>query len=319
MKHVLSAAAGVVAAGAAAAAYAAYRKDIAPLRRRIASERQSIETPEGHVEFGETGDGPAVLFIHGAGGGFDQGLDLGRAFLGDGYRIVAPSRFGYLGTPLPRDASFHAQATAHLRLLDALKLERVPIVGVSAGGPSAIQFCLQYPERCSALALVVPLTFLPGRDTDRLSPLFVAVLNTITKSDFVFWLAMKTARATLIETLLGTPFDDYRTAGPEEKHNVDLMLRSVLPISMRAAGIENDGVVASTLTGFELEQIRVPTLIVTVADDLYGTYESSRYTVDHIPHGKLVAFSKGGHMLVGHDRELRSLLTEFFGELRKAA
>jgi 2-hydroxy-6-oxonona-2,4-dienedioate hydrolase len=115
---------GACAAGASALTYAAYRKDLDAARKRIETEGQLIDTPHGPIEFAEAGDGPAVLLIHGAGGGFDQGLALGAAFLGDGYRIVAPSRFGYLGTPLPADASPAAQADAHLRLLDALQLER---------------------------------------------------------------------------------------------------------------------------------------------------------------------------------------------------
>jgi hypothetical protein len=43
------------------------------------------------------------------------------------------SRFGYLRTPLPKDAAPAAQADAHACLLDALHLSRVPILGISAG------------------------------------------------------------------------------------------------------------------------------------------------------------------------------------------
>ena len=42
--------------------------------------------------------------VHGAGGGFDQGLELGD-FARAGFRVIAVSRFGYLGTPLPADAA----------------------------------------------------------------------------------------------------------------------------------------------------------------------------------------------------------------------
>ena len=85
---------GALAAGASALAYVAYRKDLAAAMERIETDRQFIESSHGPIEFAEAGDGPAVLVIHGAGGGFDQGLDLGAAFLGDGYRVIAPSRFG---------------------------------------------------------------------------------------------------------------------------------------------------------------------------------------------------------------------------------
>ncbi len=307
--------AGAIATGATALAYTAYRKDIEAARRRIDADKQLIDGAHGPIEFAESGDGPAVLFIHGAGGGFDQGLDLGRAFLGDQYRILAPSRFGYLGTPLPADASAEAQADAHLRLLDALQLDRVPVIGLSAGGPSAMQFCLRHPERCSALVLVVPLAYTPQREAVRAPSLFFkAVLNTIAASDFLFWTATKVARMALIETILGTPADVYRTATIEERRIVEQMLQSILPISRRVAGIRNDSVVSSNLTRYRLEDIRVPTLAISAADDLYGTYESGLYTAEKIHNGRFVGFGSGGHLLLGHQREVRSQITNFLEE-----
>ena len=44
------------------------------------------------------GEGIPVLELHGIFGGFDQGLLVALPVLGDGFRIFAPSRFGYLGT-----------------------------------------------------------------------------------------------------------------------------------------------------------------------------------------------------------------------------
>ena len=58
----------------------------------------------GHLEHlllqPQVPEGPPVLVIHGAGGGFDQALHTAQMF-GSGFQWVAPSRFGYLGTPLP--------------------------------------------------------------------------------------------------------------------------------------------------------------------------------------------------------------------------
>ncbi len=307
--------AGAIATGATALAYTAYRKDIETARRRILADRQIIDTAEGPIEFAECGDGPAVLLIHGAGGGFDQGLNLGRAFLGDHHRILAPSRFGYLGTPLPTDASAEAQADAHLRLLDALQLDRVPVIGVSAGGPSAMQFCVRHPERCSALVLIVPLAWSPQRAVVKAPSLFFEwVLNTIAASDFLFWTATKVARMTLLRTILGTPVDAYRNAMAEERQIVDQMLQSILPISRRVAGIRNDSVVSSNLTRYQLEDIRVPTLVISAADDLYGTYEGGLYTAEQIHHGGFAGFASGGHLLLGHQAEVRSQLTSFLTE-----
>ena len=311
-----------IATGASALAYAAYRKDVEEARRRIAIERQIVGSGHGTIEFAESGDGPAVLLIHGAGGGFDQGLDLGRAFVGDNFRVVAPSRFGYLGTPLPGDASAEAQADAHLRLLDALQLDRVPVIGVSAGAPSAMQLCLRHPERCSALLLIVPLAYAPERAvTAAPSKFFETVLHAIAASDVLFWTATKVARMTLLKTILGTPVEDYRNARAEERRGVDQMLHSIRPISRRAAGIWNDSVVSSNLTRYALEDIRVPTLIISAVDDLYGTYESSFYSAEEIDDATFIGFATGGHLLLGHQAEVRSEIRRFLlesGETRSA-
>lgn len=311
-RHTLT---GVLAAGASALVYATYRKDLEAARRRIHDGRQFIDSARGPIEFAESGNGPAVLLVHGAGGGFDQGLELGRAFLGDSYRVVAPSRFGYLGTPLPSDASAEAQADAHLRLLDALELDRVPVIGVSAGAPSVLQLCLRHPERCSALVLVVPLAWAPQcGPADAPPALFTAVLNTVAASDFLFWAATKVARMTLLKTILGTPVPDYRNATPAERRTADRMLDAILPISRRVAGIRNDSLVSSGLTRYELERLHVPALIISATDDLYGTYEGSFYTAEEIGEGRFVGFPTGGHLLLGHDEEVRAQVTSFLAE-----
>ncbi len=133
-----------------------YRGDIHQARERVSTGSQIVQTPCGPIEYAIAGDGPAVLVVHGAGGGFDQGLEFARTLAGSGFRVIAMSRFGYLRTPLPADASAAAQADAHACLLDALNLPAAAIVGASAGAPSSMQFALRHPQRCTALVLLVP-------------------------------------------------------------------------------------------------------------------------------------------------------------------
>ena len=87
---------------------------------RVASGSLMADTRCGPIEYASVGEGLPVLLVHGAGGGFDQGLDLGGPLSPHGFRVIAMSRFGYLRTPLPADASAAAQADAHAALLDAL-------------------------------------------------------------------------------------------------------------------------------------------------------------------------------------------------------
>jgi pimeloyl-ACP methyl ester carboxylesterase len=175
-----------------------------------------------------------------------------------------------------------------------------------------LQLCLAHPERCLALVLVVPLAYAPKRATGRApSPFLERVLNTIASSDFLFWTATKVAHSTLLRTILGTPVEVYRSATVDERRSADQMLLTVLPVSRRIAGIVNDSIVASNLTRDPLENIRVPTLVISTADDLYGTYESALYTAEQVQDGTFVGFRTGGHLLLGHEEEARSEITSF--------
>jgi 2-hydroxy-6-oxonona-2,4-dienedioate hydrolase len=146
----------VVVVAGIAVSYVAYRDDIDQAFRRISTGSQIVQTACGPIEYAIAGTGTPVLVRHGAGGGFDQGMDFAADLAAANLHMIAMSRFGYLRTPLPADASAAAQADAHAFLLDALGIRRAAVVGVSAGGPSSMQFALRHPERCAALVLVVP-------------------------------------------------------------------------------------------------------------------------------------------------------------------
>ena len=288
----------MLVAGAAAIVWQGYCRDITAARARIAQGSRVVSTPCGVIEYGDIGSGPPVLVIHGAGGGFDQGLDFGRTLIDKGFRVIAPSRFGYLRTPLPRDESPMAQADAHACLLDALNLPRVAVAGGSMGAPSAMQLCLRHPERCSALILLFPIAFAPHPPSDlqqKPSALTQLVMNVTLKSDFAFWSTMKLSRDTLAEKILATPVADIRNAPVDEQKRALEVLRNILPISQREKGLANDMSVAPLLPRYELERITVPTLTISAEDDLFGTFKNARYTADHIPGARFVGYqsSKG--------------------------
>ncbi len=153
--------AGPIIAGLSALTYNNYQQDISRARERVSRGSQIVETLCGPIEYVTAGDGPPVLVVHGAGGGYDQGIDFAKPLVDSGFRVIAMSRFGYLRTPLPVDASTEAQAKAHACLLDALNIPRAAVLGASAGAPSSIQFALKYPERCTALVLLVPAAYAP--------------------------------------------------------------------------------------------------------------------------------------------------------------
>jgi 2-hydroxy-6-oxonona-2,4-dienedioate hydrolase len=294
--------------------YASYQRDINLARERISVGSKIVETPCGPIEYAVAGNGPPVLVVHGAGGGYDQGMDFSTALVESGFRVIAMSRFGYLRTPLPADASATAQSAAHACLLDALNIRRAAVIGASAGAPSSMQFALRYPERTAALVLLVPAAYVPrpgGAPPMKTPPGTEFLFDTALKSDFLFWAAPRVARQTVIRAILATPPALVESASADERERVAQMLDHILPVSPRRLGLLNDAAVTSSLPRYELERIAVPTLILSMADDLFGTYDGARYSAEHIPRARFIGFPSGGHLWVGHQQEVMSEIAAF--------
>ena len=268
-----------------------------------------IDTRCGPIEVQQAGAGEPLLVVHGSGGGHDQGMAFAGQLAHHGIWVIAMSRFGYLRTPMPADASAAAQADAHVCLLDALGIRRAAVMGGSAGAPSALQMVLRHPERVSALILLVPLTYKPPTQADSAAPMPAWVEATMMRllgSDFLFWAAMHVARDQVIKVVLATPPELLPAASPQERARVNAMIDNILPVSARAAGLRSDTAVGKHLAPSALDTIRVPTLIVSARDDRYGTYASAAYTASCIAGAKFIGFDQGGHTWVGHDDEVMS-------------
>jgi pimeloyl-ACP methyl ester carboxylesterase len=291
-----------------------YQHDIHQARERILAGSKIVETPCGPIEYAVAGDGPPVLVVHGAGGGYDQSMDTSKALVQSGFRVIAMSRFGYLRTPLPADASAVAQADAHTYLIDALNVRRASVVGVSAGAPSSMQLALRHPERTAALALLVPAVYVPrprGMPPMLTAPRTEFLFDTALQPDILFWAAPRLARQTVIRAILATPPAVVENSSADERERVAQVLDHILPVRPRRLGLLNDTSVTATLTLYELERIAVPTLILSMADDLFGTFEAARYSAEHIPHARFIGYPSGGHLWVGHHKEVVSEIVAF--------
>jgi 2-hydroxy-6-oxonona-2,4-dienedioate hydrolase len=270
----------------------------------------------GPSEYQEAGTGVPLLMVHGSGGGHDQGMAFARSLARQGVRVIAISRFGYLRTPMPPDASPAAQADAHVCLLDALGIRRVAVLGGSAGGPSAMQMAIRHPDRVSALVLLVPLAYKPGALADSappISPMVEKIMMRLIGSDFLFWTGTQVARNALIKLVLATPPERVAAASPQERARVNAMLDNILPVSARAAGLRSDSVLGKGIPRYALEAIRAPTLVISARDDGYGTYAGAQYTASQIAGAKFVGFNEGGHTWVGHDAEVQLEILKLLG------
>jgi 2-hydroxy-6-oxonona-2,4-dienedioate hydrolase len=286
-----------------------FESDIAAARDRAMQGGVIIQTRCGPIEYQEAGQGIPLLIIHGSGGGHDQGMAWARPLVQQDVRVIAPSRFGYLGTPRPADASPEAQADAHVCLLDALGVKKTPVMGVSAGGPSALQTAIRHPERVSALVLVVPIAYKPGTVADSAPPVSDdrdAMLMRLLGSDFLFWAALELARDQVFRYVLATPPEQIASASAQERARVNAMADQILPVSIRAIGLRDDTRLGKSLGPYALEAVRAPTLVISARNDGFGTYAGAQYTASRIAEARFIGFDDGGHLLVGHDANVQA-------------
>jgi pimeloyl-ACP methyl ester carboxylesterase len=286
-----------------------FRQDMARATVFAAAGSEVVETRCGPIEVQQAGQGIPLLMIHGSGGGHDQGMAWAQPLTQHGVRVIAMSRFGYLRTPRPPDASPEAQADAHVCLLDALGIQRAAVMGVSAGGPSAMQTAIRHPDRVRALVLVVPIAWKPGDLAASAPPIADwkdEVLLRLLGSDFLYWASLQLARDQVVRHVLATPPELVAAASEAERQRVNDLAERVLPVSARAAGLRDDTRLGKGLKPQPLSSIHMPTLVVSARDDGFGTYAPAEYTAHQIAGATFIGFDQGGHLLVGHDETVRN-------------
>ena len=302
----IAAALGLMLASFATSLNRQFRQDIGQAYGRLDGYRDAIaETDFGPIQYAELGGGQPVLVIHGIMGGVDQGLMLGDGHLPAGYRSIVPSRFGYLDSPLPEDPTPASQADAFACLLDTLGDERVAVLGTSAGATSAIEFALRYPGRCACLILISPNA--PG-EVDTVPPPR-PVASAMYRSDFGFWLMTRCFRRAMV-SMLGVP-DGFKVT-PEHEASIDEVIATVLPVKPRADGALFDLFVSNpAVNDIPLEEVSVPVLVIGAVDDPHSLFGNTKALADRILNSELVPIEDGGHMMLGHDEEVRAAIQKF--------
>jgi pimeloyl-ACP methyl ester carboxylesterase len=291
----------IMAVSAGITLYVWFHRDIQKAEARIAQGSQIAETACGRIEYSDSGTGIPVLSIHGSGGGYDQGAVIGE-LLGDGFRIIAPSRFGYLNSPYPANHSVVDQAHAYTCLLDTLGLDKVSVIAFSAGGTSALQFAQLYPDRVASLTMVSAVSNVrPVREANESA-------QSALLTNFVFWAASTLATDPTLQ-FFGVSAETQAAMTEVEMDRARAILRLMNPLSLRKTGLDHDSTEANLFDGavFDLESITAPTLVVHAEDDTFIPIAHGEYTAAHIPGARLVRFEHGGHFVAVLDSAITEI------------
>lgn len=290
-------------------AFPSYKKQMKEASERIMSESLLLETRFGAMEYAMREKGKPVLLIHGAGGGFDQGLWLGQVCLDGDYQLIAPSKFGYLNSDIPKEYSAKFQAEQYRILLDSLGIKRVIVIAVSSGGPSAMQFANDFPERVEKLILMSAVS-MPPNANDK-APVFIKIIQTIQKSDFAYWIFTKVFKPQILG-LMGIPTDNYEKFTAPQKQLANEMLDLMHPMSLRHKGTVTDGLI---IKDFVIpDKIDVPTLIIHSKNDGLVSYSHAEFTHQHIKGSKLILYENGGHGAISELEDARKHIGTFLSD-----
>jgi 2-hydroxy-6-oxonona-2,4-dienedioate hydrolase len=258
---------------------------------QIVSRRVRLADPPLAVRVLEAGDGPPLLLVHGSGMSASTWAPL-LPYLA-GHRLIAfdlpgfglSDGFDYAGRSLREHAV--AQLTS---LLDALELERVPVIGTSLGGMWALCLAVDAPERITALASVgVPAVALPGMRGD---PFFIA-LSTPGVRQVVARIgspSVAVSRRSLARGAIGSRAVELAPEGFFEVVHEGMRqpgfrtaMLSHMWLAMRLGRPRPE----NFLSDAELQNIAAPVLMIWGDDDPYGGPEIGRRAAALIPDAHL--------------------------------
>jgi pimeloyl-ACP methyl ester carboxylesterase len=254
-----------------------------------------IEIDGVEVHYQTAGDGePVFLLLH----GFAASLFSWRkvqaplSLIG---QVIAYDRpaFGLTERLMPEDwgdvnpYTIESQTQLLIHLMDALEIDKAIWVGNSAGGTQALYAYLNHPERVQALILVDPAVYVGGGAPDWSKFL----LKTPQMRRIGPWLVRSIA--SWGESAIDMAWHDPALVTPEVIEGYSLPLhaenwdRALWEFTLASRELDLDT---------RLDEVSVPTLVITGDDDRIVPTEDSIHLAEEIPGAELAVLPNCGHL-----------------------
>lgn len=256
----------------------------------------------------ESGDAeaPALLLLHGVNGHAETySRNIGPH--AEDFRVLAPDFIGhgFSDKPLDRNYEIPTYVEHVIGLMDSLGIQRAAISGESLGAWVAVRLLLTHPDRVSRLVLNTP----GGMNAN---PKAMESLRTLTRDAVteptrekvrkrLEWLFKSDSSVT--DDLIETRFRIYSLPGYREVTELTLCLQD--PETRKL----------NMLTEQDLQQVRVPTLLVWSTADPVAGVEVGEWCHAQIHGSRLVYMENSGHWPQFEEADLfNSLHREFLLE-----
>jgi pimeloyl-ACP methyl ester carboxylesterase len=265
------------------------------------AQRHFVDTPSGRIAYVAHGKGPVALFVHGVlVNGFLWRHQL--AHLGATRRCIAVDLLAHGATEISptQDVSSTANATMLAQFLDALKVDKVDLVGNDGGGGMAMILAAHHPQRVRSLTLTdcdthdnwPPEAFKPFLALSASGGLRGALEAMLSDKNFY-----RSANA------LGPAYEDAQGV---EDATIEMYLRTHLASEQRTNDLKR------FLAAFDcshtvaveakVKKLHAPTLIVWGTDDVYFDVKWSHWLAKTIPGTRQRLEFEGARLFLAEER-----------------
>jgi pimeloyl-ACP methyl ester carboxylesterase len=262
---------------------------------------RSVQTPSGRISYAETGSGPVVLFVHGV----LMNKHLWRkqmTALADIRRCIAVDLLAHGDTEInpEQDVTVTANANMLREFLDALKIDRVDVVGNDSGGGISQIFAALNPDRVRSLTLTncdthdnwPPEAFKPFVEMTAAGGL-KDTLNALLADKAIY----------RSKDALGPAYEDPKSVSDED---IEIYLRPFLRTEQRTKDLQRFVVAFDNkhtrAIEAKLKELRAPTLIVWATDDVYFPTKWADWLANTIPGAKKPIELEGARLFFPEER-----------------
>ncbi len=274
--------------------YRGETQDLNPGTRKEAAGGVFVELPNGHTHYelggpvsSSTGREAVVAFVHGFSVPYFIWDSAFEFFSGAGFRVLRYDLFGRGFSDRPRVSYNLDLFVRQLEdLLDALKLARVNLIGLSMGGAIASAFTARLPERVRKLALIAPI----GTEPMPLSWMYQAAFLPGV-SELILGLA---GTDNMVKAVASDFFDPAHVEIFQEKYKVQMQYRGFKRAILST--LRN-----KTIAGFpevyeKLGKLDLPVLLVWGRNDRTLPLEQSQPILELIPRAEFHVIENCGHI-----------------------
>lgn len=260
--------------------------------------------PEGHyvdiapvaglpqrIHYHEQGEGEAVIFLHGAGGGasgYSNFKGNYPVFAEAGYRAIVPDLPGYGLSSKPDlphyDLDFFIAGVKGL--VDALGLKDITLLGNSLGGAVALGYALAHPEDVKRLILMAP-GGVEEFDTYMAMP---GIANM-----FAVYQSGKTGAEAMRAVMTMQLFDPSLLT--------DEIINERVPIALTQTPASRQRLYVPNLTG-ELHKLRCPVFGFWGVNDQFNPVSGTMKLMENCPQARMVLVNRCGHWVQVEHREM---------------